>query len=253
MPGCAMRCPGWAPIGEKDMADKDPRLSELWQAAEHPEPSPELDARILAAARRSVEVPRRRRPRWLSLGVPVSTVAVLVLAVTLAWRVEKEAPLPARQPPASAPTSGTEAEATERAARQDAPAREATPGTRPEPAQAGPARRAPAAVAPPAVVAPHAARPATPSGAPSAPAAKQAAPTAAPRTPSALTPEARDRADANAAAGAGADDDPEQAVAHIRALLASNRTHEARQLLRELRRRHPGYALPEDLRQLGAD
>lgn len=65
-------------------------------------PSPQLDARILAAARAATATPardtRRPRPRWIA-GMAVA--ATLVLAVGIAWRLR---PLPQRPVASEAPT-----------------------------------------------------------------------------------------------------------------------------------------------------
>ena len=73
------------------MDERDPLLSQTYRAAEHPEPPAALDARILAAARQAVAAPRRRRP-WFAWAVPMSTAAVLVVAVSLILKEYREAP-----------------------------------------------------------------------------------------------------------------------------------------------------------------
>ena len=73
------------------MQPHDSQLSQAYHEAAHPEPSPALDARILAAARQAV-VPQRRRPAWFGWAVPLSTMAVLVLGIGLLFRMQLEAP-----------------------------------------------------------------------------------------------------------------------------------------------------------------
>jgi len=73
------------------MQPHDSLLSQAYREAAHPEPSPALDARILAAARHAV-VPQRRRPAWFGWAVPLSTMAVLVLGIDLLFRMQLEAP-----------------------------------------------------------------------------------------------------------------------------------------------------------------
>lgn len=121
------------------MEERDPLLSQAYREADHPEPSPALDARILTAARQAVARPVRRRAAWLNWAVPLSTTAVLVLGITLLFNIQREAPealreavpspaspAPARPEPAlsSPPTSppGTRAES----AAQPAPAAKAS-------------------------------------------------------------------------------------------------------------------------------
>ncbi len=69
----------------------DSELSQAYREAKHPEPSPALDARILAAAQAAV-APQRRRPAWFGWAVPLSTTAVLVLGISLLFRMQLEAP-----------------------------------------------------------------------------------------------------------------------------------------------------------------
>jgi resuscitation-promoting factor RpfA len=102
------------------MEERDPQLSEAYRAADHPEPSPALDARILDAARQAVAPNPRRRPTWRNWAVPLSTTAVLVLGITLLFKMQREAPdtlseaLPspatARPDAAPPPTAGNQAE-----------------------------------------------------------------------------------------------------------------------------------------------
>lgn len=87
------------------MEPRDPNLSQAYRDAAHPEPSSALDARILDAARQAVVKPAvRRRPAWFAWAVPFSSVAVLVLGVTLLLDMQQRAPevleSPAAIPPA---------------------------------------------------------------------------------------------------------------------------------------------------------
>lgn len=82
--------------------DADERaLAELLARDALPGPSPQLDARILAAARAATATPgrasQRLRPRWIA---GMSIAATLVLAVGIAWRLR---PLPERPVAAEAP------------------------------------------------------------------------------------------------------------------------------------------------------
>lgn len=87
----------------------DPRLARLYQVASSDEPPGELDAAILAAARRSVQAgpvaigggqmaspPLRAKRNWY---VPVSIAAVLVLSVSLVTLVYEEKGGELAQPP----------------------------------------------------------------------------------------------------------------------------------------------------------
>ena len=76
------------------------------------EPSPALDARVLAAARDAVAVPRRRHRRWPAV---LGLAASLVLAVGLAWRLR---PVPDGVPQTRDSTPAAPAP-TESAARDD--------------------------------------------------------------------------------------------------------------------------------------
>ncbi len=86
------------------MEHHDPRLSQAYRDAAHPEPSPALDARILDAARQAVAKPAaRRRPAWFAWAVPFSTAAVLVLGVTLLLEMQRRAPEVLESPTAIPP------------------------------------------------------------------------------------------------------------------------------------------------------
>lgn len=198
-------------------------------------PGPELDARILAAARAAIEPPPAQRPRrsWIA---PTALAASLVLAVGLAWQLR---PPPSPEYPAqaadaaSADPGSTAARAFE--APPAAPAMQAPPMPTPmtqarqSPATTGdalakrasaPAAAADVAVAAaPAVAAPPPAPPA-PTAAASAPAvaamaqAADAAP--APVQAKARTGEpVRERAAASANAAAPARDQADNSAAGV--------------------------------------
>ena len=170
------------------MEERDPQLSEAYRTADHPEPSPALDARILDAARQAVAPTPRRRPAWRNWAVPLSTTAVLVLGITLLFQIQREAPetlgdaqpspatarLDAASPPAAdnqtesaakpapAEKAGKAAEASvpsgaDRAAMQPPPTRPA-PGPTPQtipPASPGAALSSDSAATAPAGIAPE--------------------------------------------------------------------------------------------------
>jgi hypothetical protein len=102
------------------------RYGELRKEA----PPPELDARILAAARGAT----RRRPRW---SVPLAAAAVLVLAVAVTYQVQKERPSEEFTVPASAPPAAPRPVAPE--AKPAVPSQERRERFTPSPASAPPA------------------------------------------------------------------------------------------------------------------
>src|SRR5690606_14237827 len=121
---------------ERDLAQR------LWRLGAHAEPSPSLDARILAPAREAVAPPPRKvRPRW---AVGMGLAASLALAIGMAWQLR---PLP--EEPVAAAASEAEAMAVLRHAEPPPPpdpARMATPADAGADAAAVPmeAERAPA-------------------------------------------------------------------------------------------------------------
>ncbi len=86
------------------MEERDPNLSQAYRDAAHLEPSPALDARILDAARQAVAKSAvRRRPFWFAWAVPFTSVAVLVLGVTLLLDMQQRAPEVLESPTATPP------------------------------------------------------------------------------------------------------------------------------------------------------
>src|SRR4051812_15143019 len=69
------------------MSERDDELLRRYRAIKPEAPPPALDAAILAASRRSVRA--RGVPRWAA---PVSVAAVLVLALGIVLKVQREAP-----------------------------------------------------------------------------------------------------------------------------------------------------------------
>lgn len=278
-----------APL-DPSTAEERALAQRLARLGPHGEPSPQLDARVLAAARASLDAPplmTHRSRRWpVALGVAAS----LVLAVGVAWRLR---PWP--------PGSTTDLATPVRPAAQGAPAAPAPPtDTAPlasEPADAGPtAPAAPPATgdarnvaeppAPPAPAPRHAAKTvATPApdvqadaGEPTpvtfeAPAPEAAAQSARKTdaeqgtgtagtsdsqvdeldriaTPQAQ-PEASDEPlDAMPPATADAPGVRDAWLSRIRALIDSGDVAGGRRSLRAFSERYPDYPLPEDLRAL---
>jgi hypothetical protein len=119
---------------ERALAERLARLGP------RPEPSPALDARVLAAARDAVALSPRRRSRWpAALGLAAS----LVLAVGVAWHLR---PVPEAPPPRTVAMPAERIAPPQRATR-DSPAELAMPRTAAIPAEAAadaarePARR----------------------------------------------------------------------------------------------------------------
>ncbi len=78
-------------MSERDPTDPnaphdDPAIGALYRHARRGEPSADLDARILTAARRAA---RRRRNRWM---VPLSTAATLLIGITLLLKAVDQGP-----------------------------------------------------------------------------------------------------------------------------------------------------------------
>lgn len=213
------------------------RLAKL---GPHGEPSPKLDAQVLAAAHAATTPVRRtRRHLPLQLGVAAS----IALALGLAWQLR---PLPG-------------ADATRSAANQ-APTPEAAPATASTPAMA------------PARPERHAEPAAKRTEAPAAPQLRAMAPPPAPPAPPppseepavvfdvAAPPAQAMRAQAAMQADAPEADVPPATVAspevrdawleRIRTLAAAGHADEARKSLQEFQRRYPDFALPDDLRPL---
>jgi len=116
------------------MADSgDDRIVQRYRALGHDEPPAELDARILAAARRAASS-RPGRRRWV---LPVSIAAVVVLSVSVALQVQRERTDQAEQ-------YGVPVEAG-KAAAPAAPAAAPQPALKSAPAPAANVMQAPAA------------------------------------------------------------------------------------------------------------
>ena len=271
-----------APAPLDQTAEERALALRLARLGPHGEPSPQLDATVLAAAQAALDapsVPRHHSRRWpVALGVAAS----LVLAVGVAWRLR---PL--------SPGSSADLAAPTRPAPQVGAAPPAS-----EPAAAAVAQAAPEAasdariaVEPPQVPPPVPHRSAKAVSAPAPPSSEQAdtdvappvildAPAAAPAPLPASTPEAVERkADvaptANQAAeldrAAMSDDQPEASdepldsmppatadapgvrdawLSRIRALIDSGDVAGGRRSLNAFVERYPDYPLPEDLRAL---
>ena len=250
------------------MSDIDSKFSRLYREASTEVPPAAVDAAILAAARRQAAQPRRpARSAWVRWMAPASALATLVVAVSLAFLVEREQPARTddavihrtRPRPESVPAPA--AEEPSKAARRALPGAAAK-----KDAQApAPAAPAPVIVAPVQAPTPHPAE-AAPFAA-EAPFAERRAKAVAPRMV-APKPAAEVNAAGDAAAGgtgaaapaalAGASKlaplrqqtatrSPEAWLEEISRLKREGREQEAAEQLAEFRKAYPAYALPENI------
>ena len=256
------------------MSDSDPELSRLYREVSTGGPPAAVDAAILAAARNRVAKPRRpARSSWVRWMAPASALATLVVAVSLAFLVEREQPETTRdmrvhpitpRPPGAAPERAAES-AQPKAADSAAPAaatkREAPAADAPAPATAARLpEQAPAATLPAPAPAPRPAEPAPPAAQafPAEDRAKAAesktlresnvAGDAAQRSAGAAAPAAA------AAAGKLAplqqqsmQRSPEAWLAEIIRLRREGREKEAAEQLAGFRKAYPAYPVPEAL------
>ena len=273
------------------MTEIDPKLSRLYREASTEAPPAAVDAAILAAAHLQVaqsqrdeglrdreSSQRQQRSLWSRWMVPAGAMATLVLAVSIAFLVEREQPgsvdratdRPVPQRPQSWPPAPV-TESLKPEAADSAPAGAAV--KKEAPAAAAPAQGAdvttpaqtPAATYPAPAQAPEPAAPAA-SAAEAFPAerrAKEAAPvTAAPKTATESN-SAGDSAIGGLGAGAPAaraatgeitpmrqqatQRSPETWLEEIGRLKRDGREKEAAEQLAEFRKAHPAYAVPEYL------
>jgi hypothetical protein len=241
--------------------DRDEALSRLYRQAAVAEPSPAVDALILAAARRQAAEPLTA-PRvsggWRCWLAPVGVLATILLTVSLTLNIEREQrdllPTPAAPP---IPKSFT---ATPQQATVAPPAEAAKPALSAErraKAQAeGLPARAPAAaqiqggeiqrdemraVMPTPQFVPS---PATAvEGAAGRMSSTESAGPAAVRAPAPAVADKRERAMAKATIRA-----PDDWIEEIRRLKREGRAVEVRQQLEAFQRAYPDYRLPEDLK-----
>ncbi len=263
------------------MEERDTLLSEAYRDADHPAPSPALDAAILDAARRAVAPSPRRR--WFAWAAPLATTAVLVLGLSLLFNMQREAPETLREaappPPQAAreaaPPAPVAAPADSANSGPAAQAKAPLPAERPSVAKRGVAEPAPAPA--PATPARESATQEASAQAGAAPAPRPfpaevaAVPHSAPASPppaaakaSADLVERREAASAPARsavpaaspsmarlkAASPAAEGPEPWLERIRQLVKEGRLEEARKSLEEWRRRYPEWGVPEDLKGL---
>ena len=237
----------------------DPKLSRIYREASSESPPAAVDAAILEAARRQAEQPRRHaRSSWVRWMAPASALATLLVAVSLAFLVERETPqtpdgtairtIPLR--PQSAPPAGTAESTKAKAADRAVPAADLK--------QAAPALSTPA---------PAAMQPARASVAPAAPAAQafpaesraKAAESESMRQSNIARDAALGAAGTSAAAAPAAagtiaplrqeavQRSPEAWLDEIARLKREGRDKEAAERLVEFRKIYPAYAVPENL------
>jgi len=206
--------------------ERDPKVSQHYRSLAKDEPPAELDAAILAAARRAAEsrpaplvAPTGRR-RWY---FPLAAAAVIALAVGVSLQVERQLPdaetavatLP--QPPATPAPSVTEASPKPAVRPKKTSPPPLVPDSRPDQES----RQADAA---------SAAKAEAPALA-EAPAAPAARPAPAPQM--------------RAFAGRAAIESPEKWLERIAELRRQGLHDEADKSLAEFRRRYPEYRIPE--------
>jgi hypothetical protein len=195
---------------------EDPKISQRYRELSREEPSAQIDAAILAAARRAAEtrpaplvVPSGRR-RWY---FPLAAAAIIVLAVAVTVQVERQQPDPEiAVPPVTEPKGPTDDRTVPSAGEESKPAPKPapmfTPGPKPEAPRESRAQR------------------------------DEVQPQAAPAPPSDSAPEARTMAKL-------AVEPPERWLERIAELRKLGKHEEADKALAEFRRAYPDYRISE--------
>jgi len=228
------------------MSERDDELLRRYRAASREAPPASLDASILAASRRSVRAPSVRR--WAA---PLSIAAVVVLALGLVLKVQREAPeavMPAEShaaPSVPAPVAEPAAPPPEATAPEAVPPKAAAPEPMAKTARKAKAEAKQVAPPPPAAApaqAPPAPAPASPARAQSAPgAAADAAP--AERASTVDTTRANTAPVPMAAQRSVAVDPLQRELERIARLRAQGKDDEADAALEAFRRAHPDYRI----------
>jgi hypothetical protein len=210
---------------------EDPKISQRYRDLGREEPSREIDAAILAAARRAAEtrpaplvVPSGRR-RWY---FPLAAAAIIVLAVAVTVQVERQQPDPEiAVPPVTEPKVPTDDRTvpSERAAEAPRELRAQRDEVQPQP-PAAPKPASPPAAAPPSD--------------PASGMRESRQPDAVERAEAQRAPAPEARAMAKLAVEA-----PEQWLERIAELRKQGKHEEADKALAEFRRAYPEYRIPE--------
>jgi len=217
--------------------EHDPEIAQRFRELEREEPPRTLDARILAAARRELEVlpaplvaPSARR-RWY---VPLAAAAVIMLSVAVTLHLQREQPDPELAPPGYPPPI-----------QEPAPVAP-TPAAPPKADRARDAAKEPA-VAPKRAQEEHS--PAAPRAAPAPSDASPAATVSVPEAPPGAETERVRRSDVESAAKpADVDSSPEAWLARIVELRREGRLAQADESYAAFRRRYPEYRIPDAIR-----
>lgn len=243
----------------------DPQVSRLYREHAQAEPSDAIDQHILARARQAVTAPppgARRTGWWTRWRMPLTLLTTVMLTVTLTLLVERQpsdfSKLPGVEQPRSESVQDGAAEPSKKQAEAAAPARpmQAAPAapsvkeSRPPPHADSRERDASRASRIAAEQAPDPA--ATDKSESAAPAAANAVSQGASRGELRAAPElsaARPAAAPLAKSRADGTRTPELWLEEIRALRSAGKSEEAERQLREFRRAHPEYPLPEEFRQ----
>lgn len=221
-----------------DQQFEDPKLSALYRKGATEEPDTALDERILQHAQQA-----RSRKRRMSLGIPLSAAAMLLLAVGIVRLVLQEAPLTQRLPAPvleeAAPTQPEpEAKALGSSAKKEAVREKRRVGV------LGGNEEADADVAAPPDAFEEQSLPRKTSRQPQ-PAA--VAPSSRYRTFNAAP---REEKEAEKRKAVSPQWDTKKLLAEIRTLIASGQTEAARKKLLELKKKYPQFPIPEDLAPL---
>jgi hypothetical protein len=210
----------------------DPQVSRLYREHAQAEPSDAIDQRILARARQAVTAlpPATRSTGWWTRWhMTLTLLTTVMLTVTMTLLVERQPGDISTQPGVEKPFSESMQDGVEAQSKKQA----------------------------------EAASPARPVQAPAAPSVKESRPPPradsrerdasralkidSEQTPAA--PAADEKAERAAPAAASGTRTPELWLEEIRALRNAGKSEEAERQLREFRRAHPDYPLPEEFRQ----
>lgn len=225
------------------MNEPDSRIEQRYRELARPEPPAAIDAAILAASRRALAKPPARR-HWVT---PVAAAAVIVLALGVTLRMQREEPDAQRIAPATErqvqPTPSAPAPVQPVSPEITAPTRSERPGVTKPPVvkRAVPAPNENiAAPQPPAADDRASSATVSPMMAPGL--KREAAPAAAGAPASPAAP-ARPLIQLQRSSGDGLGAELEE-IARLR---AAGRDTEANAALEEFRRKHPDYSIPAEI------